>query len=86
MSFPPPPGGELPPPSPNCTGIVCGTAPVTGGNLVVSLVLDTVLGILCYVGFVLWRGAFGLYHGRDYLPGVAERPPALKLRGHWQLW
>jgi hypothetical protein len=71
----------------NCTGIVCGTAQVTGGNLVFSLLVDTALGLLCYAGFVLWRGAFGLYHGRDYLlPGAAERPPALKLRGHWQLW
>lgn len=69
------------------TGInVCTPAPVTGAALITSLVLDVLLGLLCYIGFVLWRGSFGIYHCRDYLVPAESRPPALKLGGHWQLW
>jgi hypothetical protein len=59
---------------------------VTGDNLLAALAIDTVLGLLCYAGFVLWRGSFRVYHGREYLPNKRRRPPPLRLGGHRQLW
>lgn len=59
---------------------------VTGNNLLTSLIVDTIIGLLCYVGFVLWRKDFSIYSRRLSIPNTARRPPPLKLRGHWRLW
>lgn len=64
----------------------CYDTSVSGQNLLTSLVVDSIIGLLCYAGFVLWRGSFPVYHGREILPGVRRRPPPLKLGGHWQIW
>ena len=82
MSARPPP----PPPPPSCDDVLCTDNSLSGSNLLTSLYIDILLGVLCYFGFVLWRGVFPVYHGREFLPGVRRRPPKLKLGGHWQLW
>ena len=69
-----------------CDTAACYDNEVSGSNLVTSLVIDLLIGVLCYFGFVLWRDKFAVYHGRDFLPGVKRRPPPMKLGGHWQLW
>lgn len=49
-------------------------------------VMDVIVGLLCYIGFVVWRGRFKIYFARLVLPGVRHRPPAMRLDGHWRLW
>ena len=49
-------------------------------------VLDAIIGLLCYVGFVVWRGRFKIYTARLVLPGVKRRPPAMRVDGHRRLW
>ena len=59
---------------------------VSGNNLVTALVVDTIIGLLCYIGFVLWRSSFSIYSRRKWLPNRIRRPPKLHLQGHWRIW
>ena len=78
--------------STNCSDLndfgapVCTNISVSGQNVVTAMVLDAILGFLCWVGFVLWRGFFPVYRGREILPGVRYRPPALSLKGIGRYW
>jgi len=65
---------------------VCSNTTTTGDNIVTAIVIDALLGWLCWVGFVLWRGFFPVYRGREVLPGVRYRPPALSLKGIGRYW
>eukprot|EP00890_Picochlorum_soloecismus_P002178 jgi/Picsp_1/2961/NSC_01185-R1_erd4-related membrane protein len=65
----------------NYETITCYNTNVTGENVVTSIILDVILGVLCYIGFVLWRGYFTVYRGREILPGVRNRPPKLSIKG-----
>jgi hypothetical protein len=67
-------------------GYVCTNTVVSGNNIVSAIVIDAILGILCWVGFVLWRGFFPVYRGREILAGVRYRPPALSLKGIGRYW
>lgn len=64
----------------------CFNTTVTGENVLTAIILDAILGILCYIGFVLWRGYFPVYRGREILPGVRYRPPKLSLKTHRRFW
>ena len=64
----------------------CLSTSVTGENVLTAIILDAILGILCYIGFVLWRGYFPVYRGREILPGVRYRPPKLSLKTHRRFW
>lgn len=70
----------------NGSCITCYNTQVTGDNLITSLVVDTIIGVLCYSGFVLFRGKFKVYSARLSADGVRFRPPAMRLTGHWRLW
>ena len=65
---------------------VCANTSVTGDNILTAIIIDAILGWLCWVGFVLWRGFFPVYRGREILPGVRYRPPALSLKGIGRYW
>jgi hypothetical protein len=68
------------------TEYVCSNTTTTGDNIITAIVIDAILGWLCWVGFVLWRGFFPVYRGREILPGVRYRPPALSLKGIGRYW
>lgn len=57
-----------------------------GDNIVTGLAINFLIGLACYVGFVLWRGRFKIYYARLVLPQVRLKPPPLRLGGLWQLW
>lgn len=42
--------------------------------------------VLCYLGFVLWRGKFKIYYARLVLRQTRIKPPPLHVRGHWRFW
>lgn len=58
----------------------------TGKNILTGLIIDVIIGALCLLGFVVWRGRFKIYYGRLVLPNVRSRPPPMQLGGHRQLW
>eukprot|EP00889_Picochlorum_renovo_P003103 jgi/Picre1/30133/NNA_005502.t1 len=66
--------------------LTCINTTVTGENVLTAIILDAILGVLCYIGFVLWRGFFPVYRGREILPGVRYRPPKLSLKTHRRFW
>lgn len=66
--------------------IVCSNTSVSGENVLSAIIIDAILGVLCWIGFVLWRGFFPVYRGREILPGVRHRPPKLSLKGHRRYW
>ena len=66
--------------------MACYNTQKTGRNLVTGIVMNTLLGLLFYIGFVIWRGRFKIYYARLILPQVKIKPPPLRLGGHWQLW
>ena len=66
--------------------IICSNTSVTGENVLSAIIIDAILGVLCWIGFVLWRGFFPVYRGREILPGVRHRPPKLSLKGHRRYW
>ena len=67
-------------------GLTCTNNTVSGQNILSAIVIDAILGFLCYIGFVLWRGFFPVYRGREILPGVRHRPPKLSLKSHNRYW
>lgn len=66
--------------------LTCCTHLHPGDNIVTGLVINFLIGLACYIGFVLWRGRFKIYYARLVLPQVRLKPPPLRLGGHWQLW
>lgn len=76
---------QAPSPPPSPTGNTNSNS-VTGTNVVSAMILDSILGILCYIGFVLWRGYFPVYRAREILPGVGKRPPKLSIKGFKRWW
>ena len=59
---------------------------VAGQNIIVGLVINTVLGLACYFGFVLFRSRFGIYYKRLLMRGLASPPPVMRLGGWAQLY
>jgi hypothetical protein len=98
--FPPPPADfyAYPPPPPpppdfysNCSdagalGLNSCAKPVSGTDIVTSLVVNACIGLLCFTGFVLWRASIPIYSARRRLPGVRARPPPMPLAGLCRLW
>lgn len=70
----------------NFNEILCSNTSVAGDNVLSAIIIDLILGVLCWIGFVLWRGYFPVYRGREILPGVRHRPPKLSLKGHRRYW
>lgn len=66
--------------------LLCTNSSVSGENVLSAIIIDAILGVLCWIGFVLWRGYFPVYRGREILPGVRHRPPKLSLKGHRRYW
>ena len=66
----------------------CYNTAIDAKQIVFGLAINLIIGLACYAGFVLWRGSFRIYSNRLTTPQLApwQRPPALKLGGHWQLW
>ena len=50
--------------------------------------MNTIIGAVCYMGFVLLRGFkdFSFYEARLHLPNVSHKPPAMRLRGLSRLY
>lgn len=75
------------PPPANNTCLTCyNNNNVSGQNIVTSLIVDLVIGALCYAGFVLFRNKFPVYSARLSSAGVSRRPPQMRYGSHWQLW
>lgn len=72
----------------NISGPICYNTAISGENLITGMWLNFLLGLMCYLGFVLFRGkkGFEFYHARLLLPCVSRKPPQLKLHGHERLW
>ncbi|EFN50567.1 hypothetical protein CHLNCDRAFT_136274 [Chlorella variabilis] len=66
----------------------CYNTTIDASQIVFGLAINSAIGILCYIGFVLWRGEFRVYFNRLVSTAVpeAQRPPPLKLGGHHHLW
>ncbi|KAI3425049.1 hypothetical protein D9Q98_008427 [Chlorella vulgaris] len=72
----------------NTTSPVCYSTAISGENLITGMWVNLILGLLCYLAFVLFRGmrGFEFYHARLLLPTVSRKPPQLALHGHRRLW
>lgn len=75
--------------SANCTAFDCVNVidnSVSGDNLVTSIFVNAILGLLCLLGFVIWRTQFGIYTTREHVPGVKKRPAKLPTNGFNRVW
>lgn len=89
----PAPSFPAPPPDSNflveCDNVLrfgCYDSSLTRKGALGALYGMLVLGGLCYVGFVLFRGRFAVYFAKSVIPGLSQRPPKLEMKGHYRLW
>jgi hypothetical protein len=47
---------------------------------------SSLLGLLCYIGFVVFRTKFRLYFARLDMPQVSRKPPEMRTDGHHRFW
>ena len=65
---------------------ICYNTSISGANIVTNLWFSTVLGLLCYLGFVAFRTKFRLYQARLHMPTVTHKPPKLLLSAWHHRW
>ncbi|KAL4451743.1 hypothetical protein ABPG75_007405 [Micractinium tetrahymenae] len=66
----------------------CYKTQINGDQIVSGMVVNLVIGMLCFTGFVVWRDKFCIYFNRLRLPEVPPtlRPPPLDVSGLRRLW
>jgi Late exocytosis, associated with Golgi transport len=69
-------------------GFSCITFSVTMsiGRPSCRLWFSSLLGLLCYIGFVVFRTKFRLYFARLDMPQVSRKPPEMRTDGHHRFW
>lgn len=70
----------------NSSALACYDTTTSGDNIVSSFYINLIIGMLCLLGFIVWRGYFTIYFTKLALPGVSPRPPTMKLSGHHRIW
>ncbi|KAL4421157.1 hypothetical protein ABPG77_000792 [Micractinium sp. CCAP 211/92] len=66
----------------------CYNTQINGDQILSGMIINLVIGTLCFAGFVLWRDKFRIYFNRLQLREVppALRPPPLDVSGLRRLW
>ena len=70
----------------NSSSPICYNTSISGANIITNLWFSSILGLLCYLGFVAFRGKFRLYQARLNMPTVTHKPPAMRLDGIYRWW
>lgn len=70
----------------NSSSPICYNTSISGANIITNLWFSSILGLVCYLGFVAFRGKFRLYQARLSMPTVTHKPPALRLHGLYRWW
>lgn len=70
----------------NSSSPICYNTALSGANIITNLWLSAVLGALCYIGFIIYRGKFRFYEARLDMPQVTHKPPELNKKGLARVW
>jgi hypothetical protein len=70
----------------NSSSPICYNTSISGANIITNLWFSSILGLICYLGFVAFRGKFRLYQARLNMPTVTHKPPAMRLNGLYRWW
>ena len=70
----------------NSSSPICYNTSISGANIITNLWFSSILGLICYLMFVAFRGKFRLYQARLNMPTVVHKPPNLKLKGLCRWW
>lgn len=70
----------------NSTSAICFTTAISGQNVVTGLWFNALLGLLCFILFVIFRAKFSFYQARLELAQVTHKPPAMRMDGHHRIW
>jgi len=70
----------------NSDSPICYNTSISGANIITNLWFSAILGLLCYLAFVMFRTKFRLYQARLHMPTVTHKPPQLKLSAWHHRW
>lgn len=70
----------------NSSSPICYNTTVSGANIITNMWFSAVLGALCLMGFVVFRGKFRFYEARIDMPQVTHKPPPMNKKGLARLW